>query len=126
MTTLDNPTALDKDIYAKARYVPLGFDPEPDDVHTISERLVVQELAGKLASILSDDGPTNLWPDLESSTPFELSNDINLPRAGPWQQRQTEYFVAAFPNGTPTGILRHHVMKINSSIACTEIEQTLT
>ena len=124
VTTQDNPTALDKGTYAKARYVPVGFDPEPDDMHTIPERIVVQELANKLASMPGHDVPTNLWPDLESSTPFELSDDIDLPRAGPWQQRQTGYFVAAFPNGTTTGVLRHRVMRFNSSVACTEIEQS--
>ena len=121
MTTNDNPVLSG---YYRGRSTPVGFDPEPDDMSTIPEGVVMQQLTHSLASLSMGDIPTHLWPDL-GVNPFKLYRDAMLQeQLGPWAQPPQQYFAAAFPNGTTTGVLRHRAMRLNSTVECTEIEQS--
>lgn len=124
MTTEDNPVGSQNGPFRGGRYTLLGVDPEPDDMSTIPEGVVVQQLENSLASLSFSEVPTNLWPDLQDAAPFELRDVPQLKQLGPWAQPGLGFFVATFPNGTTTGILRHRAMRFNSTVQCTEIEQS--
>ncbi|USP75253.1 hypothetical protein yc1106_02527 [Curvularia clavata] len=124
MTTKDDPAASQIFSLRRGRYMPLGFDPEPDDMSTIPEGAVVQRLENSLASLSSSEVPTHLWPDLQNMAPFELKEVPQMKQLGPWAQPASGFFVAALPNGTTTGILRHRAMRLNSTVRCNEIEQS--
>lgn len=124
MTTADDPAASQSFLPHRERYIPLGFDPEPDDMSAIPEFVVVQRLENSLASLFSSEVPTHLWPDLQDTAPFELKQVPRMKQLGPWAQPASGFFVAAFPNGTTTGILRHRALRLNSTVRCTEIRQS--
>lgn len=39
----------------------------------------------------------------------------------PWTQATPDHFVAALRNGTTTGVLKHRLMRLNSTVRCEEI-----
>lgn len=110
ITMEDNLVGSQNGAFRGGRYTLLGVNPEPDDMSTIPEGVVVQQLENSLASLSFSGLPTNLWPDLQDATPFELRDVPQLKQLGPWAQPGLDFFVAAFPNGTTTGILRHRAM----------------
>ncbi|KAH7355564.1 hypothetical protein BKA66DRAFT_382204, partial [Pyrenochaeta sp. MPI-SDFR-AT-0127] len=101
----------------------LGYDPEPDDLASIPEDVVVQDLANTLSSFSNYESPPLLWPDLEHYRPYKVQM-ISGRRFNPWAQYPTGYFVAALPNGTTTGVLRHRAMRLNSTVECEVIDRS--
>lgn len=114
MTTNDNVAAGEKYFYNT-----LGFEPEPDDMSRIPEDVVVQDLSNSLSSFSGAEAPQHLWPDLGAPYPYTV-REWNWKRVGPWRQPHTDYFVAALPNGTTTGVLKHRIMRLNSTVTCVE------
>lgn len=95
----------------------IGYDAEPYNMATVPEDVIVQDITNSLATISRFEYPQNLWSILEG----------NPPRAtplGPWSQPSRDYFVAALPNGTDTGVLRHRLMRFNSSWIGEEIDRS--
>lgn len=86
MTTHDNMVLSGNAYMDQGRSTPVGFDPEPDDLFTIPEGVVVQQLTPSLASLSMGDVPIHLWPDL-GSNPFQLYRNATFQeQLGPWAQ----------------------------------------
>ena len=92
--------------------------------------MVVPDLIKSLAKVTDMDMQTYLWHDTATDwsvirnyggynaagstfwVPYDADADQNL-----------RYFVSAFPNDTTTGVLREHVMRLNSSAECKSIDE---
>lgn len=101
----------------------LGYDPEPDDLSSIPEDVVSQNLANTLVSFTRFEIPRYLWSDHGADFPFKLQT-VGGKRYGPWSQPQSGFFVAALPDNTTTGVLRHRSMRLNSTAECSEIDRS--
>ncbi|KAI0014212.1 hypothetical protein F4779DRAFT_211979 [Xylariaceae sp. FL0662B] len=108
----------------------VGSDPEPADMPRLQRDLVLQDVLGNIVTVSDVEPQSNLWP-------------VN-PNAGnwidayttPWYRRMffvyssdfgknpDGFFVAALENGTNTGVLREHAIRLNSSVHCERIQQS--
>jgi hypothetical protein len=110
-----------------SRTFPVGHDAEPYDMATVPEDNVVQDVINSLASLSSSDVPSNLWTDYDGPFPFTASSlfidHLADDAFGPWKQPTKGFFVAALANGTTTGVMRHRIMRFNSTVTGKKIEQ---
>lgn len=108
----------------------LGYDPEPYDLARIPQNIVVRETANQLAMVNDMDVQLHLW-----HIPSGGTGDVDLDQKSssntffwfydPDKEAFNEtYFVAAMPNDTETGILREHVIRLNSTAKCTPIAES--
>ncbi|KAH7091064.1 hypothetical protein FB567DRAFT_263880 [Paraphoma chrysanthemicola] len=125
MTSDDNPLLSTSSGFQLTHRL-LGFDPEPYDLATIPEDIVVQDVMGSLADLNRYEIPTNLWPDFGGEVPLrvDFSTSITSSMLGPWMRPSSDYFVSALLNGSTTGVLRHRAMRLNSTVLCREIAQS--
>jgi hypothetical protein len=133
-TCRDVPSWQRFDICTGARlYRPIGRDIEPAQM-AMAEHLVIRsQMASELASISIDESQSNLWSvnatydvnpfafgrefDSQSkSLRYRVFQSIDIPDLRP------DFFVAGLPVGTTTGVLRQHLMRLNSSLSCKEID----
>lgn len=108
----------------------IGYDPEPADLATTRQNRIVQEVMSSLVTFNDNDFETHLWPD-----PSYISNRKDTLIADPSYRQMIQYwtdpeigigpnfFVTALQNGTVTGVLREHAMRLNSSIQCEQVSQ---
>jgi hypothetical protein len=114
-----------------------GHDPEPYDLAQTPRDIVVQLTAKSLAVVNEGDMQGNLWHDQGAN--YLTSNDVpsylaldpdisnNYVNTFRWYYSLTSggsYFVSAMPNGTTTGILREHAMRLNSTAQCNIISES--
>jgi hypothetical protein len=105
--------------YGDCKYNPVaprvvGWDMEPAQ---IAENLldgVVQQLVGEMAIAGVSDVKANLWANMSTPEPAEQIL-LNL---------NSESFVATLVQGTTTGVLREHIMRLNSSVSCQRIPRS--
>jgi hypothetical protein len=96
------------------------------DLADIPEDIVVQNVMNTLATFDRYEVPPYLWNDpgayigLIEDSVSGLGGKI----PGPWMQPTQGYFVAALPNATTTGVLRHRLMRLNSTVDCDRIDST--
>jgi hypothetical protein len=104
----------------------------------IAEHLVIRsQMASALASITVDEPQSNIWsvnatykPRVEDfGRPFYIEPKslrywVFPPGALYTVTLDTvpDFFVAGLPVGTTTGVLRQHLMRLNSSLSCEEID----
>jgi hypothetical protein len=119
-------------------YQAIGRDIEPAQM-AIAEQLVIQSrVASDLLSISIDESQSNLWS--VNATYKALPNsfgplifDLRPKSLRHWifdraratritEEPVPDFFVAGLPAGTTTGVLRQHLMRLNSSISCKEID----
>ncbi|KAJ5827341.1 hypothetical protein N7447_004104 [Penicillium robsamsonii] len=130
MTCLDDPSGS----CGWTAPVVVGYDPEPADLATIRQNRVVQEVMSSLAIFNELDFETHMWPD-----PSYLSDERNRSGDPPFRQtlrywtdkrsdplftptdKSANFFVTALQNGTATGVLREHAIRLNSSAVCEKI-----
>lgn len=116
----------------------VGYDAEPWAISVISQKLVVEDVASALITISEDSDQENLWLD----TPFVSDEDVE-DRAyddpigqttlgwyrADWLKEHrmrnpgSSFFVTSLANGTTTGVLREHALRLNSSISCERISR---
>ena len=111
MSCADTPfTGCNPDAFPEV----VGFDAEPSDIQNMPMALAVHRVQDKLRSVSPEDVQLHLWP--------EGINDADQPARSMflWYTYTSgaSYFVSALPNGTTTGVLREHAMRMNSSSAC--------
>lgn len=117
-------------------YESIGKDIEPAQM-SIAEHIVIRtRVASDLASISVDESQSNLWsvnatykalPNSFASLIFDLGpKSLHYWIFNRAIRRTLEpvpdFFVAGLPAGTTTGVLRQHLMRLNSSIPCEEID----
>lgn len=123
MTAGDDPRLSWPD--AKARIV--GYDPEPYEMVTIPEDVIVQDLMNVLPTFGSEEFPQNFWLEPDSRQPVRDDDILGLtdPHSyGAFAQPGLTSFAAALPNGTTTGVLRQRLMRLNSTVVCNELNSS--
>jgi hypothetical protein len=113
-------------------YESIGRDIEPAQM-AIAEHIVVRSrMASDLASISIDESQSNLWSanTTYKAKPFIFGwvSDSQTKSLRYWvfqgyprEDPIPDFFVAGLPTGTTTGVLRQHLMRLNSSLSCEEI-----
>ena len=104
----------------------LGYDPEPANLAQIPRNIVVQDVLKNLGTVSEDDFQINLWPEpcapdgtlCVSSANIEMNifSWYNAYMGG--VNNGATFFTTALPNGTTTGVLREHAIRLNSSAQC--------
>jgi hypothetical protein len=72
-----------------------------------------------LATLGNSEIPTNFW--LEPGKRNFIRRDADQRIQSPWIQAPPQHFVAALHNGTTTGVLKHRLMRLNSTVRCEDI-----
>ncbi|KAH5336637.1 hypothetical protein HBI42_019520 [Parastagonospora nodorum] len=115
---------------------PIGIDIEPARMALIYHTPFLQRLGSDLASVTRDAEQPNLWNDKMPADAWRVSkaNEQTYYKSlKPWLSGFTnpyndyempEFFVAAIPTNSTTGVLRQHAMRFNSSVQCKSIERT--
>jgi hypothetical protein len=94
------------------------------DLAEIPEDIVVQNVMNTLATFDRFEIPPYLWNDPGAISGLIQSSSLGSrsKTPGPWMQPTQGYFVAALPNATTTGVLRHRLMRLNSTVDCDQID----
>lgn len=105
--------------YGDCKYNPVaprlvGWDIEPFQITETELDGVVQQLIGEMAIAAMSDVKANLWANMSRPDPAEQIL-LNL---------TSEKFVATLAQGTTTGVLREHIMRLNSSVSCQRIPRS--
>jgi hypothetical protein len=91
--------------------------------------MVIPDLIRSLSTVTDMDMQPNLWHDPAADwsimTDYGNNNAAGSTFFTPYNlpQYRLRYFVSAFPNTTETGVLREHVMRLNSTAHCTTISE---
>jgi hypothetical protein len=128
-TCRDVPSWRRSDNCTGARlYQSIGRDIEPAQM-AVAEHLVIRSrMASELASISIDEYQPNLWnvDAIYESNPLVFDRDFDSQskslRYRVFQRALPYFFVAGLPVGSSTGVLRQHLMRLNSSLSCEEID----
>jgi hypothetical protein len=109
-------------------YRSIGRDTEPAQM-AVAEHLVIRSrMASELASISIDEYQPNLWnvDAIYNVNPLVFDRDFDSQskslRYPVFQRALPYFFVASLPVGTSTGVLRQHLMRLNSSLLCEEMD----
>ncbi|KAF2676219.1 hypothetical protein K458DRAFT_437493 [Lentithecium fluviatile CBS 122367] len=114
----------------------VGLDPEPAQMAAVQQNEVLPKIISDLAFVSRTDVQPNLWVDSvdanvgwkSDSSPRKLRT-LGFTIIGREAGRGTEeisganVFVTALETNTTTGVLRQHIMRMNSSVECTHIER---
>ena len=97
---------------------PVGFDPEPAIMDRMPQNAAVQHVAKKTQMVTQQDFQPFLWA--ENWTSVSDANNINRATFFWYQEasKKEKYFVSALTNGTNTGVLREHAIRLNSTSSC--------
>jgi hypothetical protein len=119
----------------KSTYKTIGFDIEPAQMDFIYHNKFLRRLTSDLASISLDEEQPNLWSDWRSwidtrNSVFDVLG-VRYRSLRPWLPRFTfdgqgpspTFFVAGLQANSTTGVLREHILRLNSSIQCTNISR---
>jgi hypothetical protein len=115
-------------------YGPIGRDIEPAQMAVAEHNVIRSQMASDLASISIDESQSNLWSvnATYKATPsvFDWVFDSQTKSLRYWVFQPyalldliPDFFVAGLPVGTTTGVLRQHLMRLNSSVSCEEIDR---
>lgn len=99
----------------------VGLDPEPAMMDKLAQNTAVQHVAKKTQMVTSQDFQPYLWA--ENWTSISDANDINRGTFFWYHETMQDeiYFVSALKNGTNTGVLRQHAIRLNSSSGCVPV-----
>lgn len=128
MTCLDNPYWS-----CGALHFPVvtGYDPEPGDMALIPQNNVVQEVANQIASFSEMNIQPRLWADnpYSDGDPYRFYVTPVVSETFFWYMKdiasyRRNLFITALQNGTTTGLLREHAMRLNSSVKCSQVPRS--
>ncbi|KAF3031518.1 hypothetical protein E8E12_000544 [Didymella heteroderae] len=91
-------------------YTQIGIDLEPAQIAIVPQRYILPRLRNDLANLRDDQAQSHVWSDPLSG------GDTNIGDEGP------HGFIAALPRGATTGVLREHIMRLNSTVSCTSLD----
>lgn len=112
----------------------IGVDIEPVQLALISHNRLLLRVASGLTSVTIDEAQTNLWSDYITLKAYEgnvFSKFGSYMRSlRPfilWDRDDAKptYFVAGLESNTTTGVLREHLMRLNCTVSCEEIDRKL-
>lgn len=94
----------------------VGLDREPAYMSTIGDyHGGIKRLTSQLPSFSENDYQRYFWIDQDRPESHDYTGSNTDPQS---------MFVVAFQTNTSTGVLRHHAMRLNSSIVCTMINES--
>lgn len=124
-------TCLDEPVDSCGSYPPIliGYDPEPGDLAFAGQNRIVKEVMAALPTFNDVELETHMWPD-----PSYIHNKSQILADPPYTQMLyywtnpgigvgPKFFLTAMQNGTTTGVLREHAMRLNSSVSCKKVPQ---
>lgn len=136
VTCNDNPVFIENDSSSCDKlgvgHVSIGYDPEPADLELLPQSIVVQQVMTRALTAFDRSFQLHLWPEnyacVDDNLAAERSTffwywDAGQDFKGPCPQPES-YFVSSLPNGTTTGVLREHAMRLNSSVQCSNIPRS--
>ncbi|PYH32803.1 uncharacterized protein BO87DRAFT_361993 [Aspergillus neoniger CBS 115656] len=102
----------------------VGLDPEPAALESMPQSLAVQQVAKKTQLVGELDVQPYLWP--EQWTTIDDAEAIERGTFFWYDEsfRSDRYFVSALQNGTNTGVLRQHAIRLNSTSACETVHSS--
>ncbi|KAF5692448.1 hypothetical protein FDENT_2877 [Fusarium denticulatum] len=83
------------------------WDAEPIDLNFCPQDLVVKKTSQKLLSSANSDIQTNLWRTFDWY--YQESS---------YDKGKRQYYASSVPNGTATGVYRHHAARMDSTANC--------
>ena len=118
-------------------YEEVGRDLEPAQMAIAEHSVMLSRVTSGLASLSVDEPQSFLWSENTTYKP-DITAFKRLTGPGPrslshWVfQRYSiagsdpvpDFFVAGVPAGTTTGLLRQHLMRLNSSVSCRKVESS--
>lgn len=125
-------SCLDIPVTGCSRFGPttIGYDPEPADMPRLQRDLVMQDVLGRLVTVSDLEPQPNLWPvnpdsnnwiDGYTTPPNRRIFEVYSPDFG---FNPDGFFVTTLDNGTNTGVLREHAIRLNSSVHCEHISRS--
>lgn len=131
MSCLDLPTGP---CSSESTAMTVGIDVEPWAMAVTSHVIVTEDVANSLVSV-SDTVPQDyLWVDdphtvEEYTSVFEkppLRSMLHYYGSDSDEKKHpgARFFVSSLANGTETGVLREHALRLNSSVTCEKIERS--
>ncbi|KAI1140010.1 hypothetical protein F5Y05DRAFT_376858 [Hypoxylon sp. FL0543] len=125
-------SCLDIPIRGCSKFGPMivGYDPEPADMPRLQRDLVIQDVLGRLVTVSDMEPQPNLWP-INPNTSNWIDGYTKPPLrrtflvySADFAQNADGFFVTALDNGTNTGVLREHAIRLNSSVHCEHISRS--
>ncbi|KAK7017244.1 hypothetical protein R3P38DRAFT_2635099 [Favolaschia claudopus] len=106
-----------------------AYDAEPGLINYLPHNTITSHVAGEIVALSDLDEIANLWVDNPyANVQYNIDAFTTQPNRGFffWFSRgsshaRDRYFASALPNGTTTGVLRQHAMRMNSSTHCEPI-----
>ncbi|KAF7345007.1 hypothetical protein MVEN_01663500 [Mycena venus] len=106
-----------------------AYDAEPGAISLLPHNLVVADVASSIVAMSDLELQPNLWVDNPYARVDEdIDAFVTLPNRGMFfwyapdgSHPKDRYFVSALQNGTMTGVLRQHAIRMNSSASCEPI-----
>lgn len=99
----------------------VGFDPEPSDMQFMPQDIAVSIVQDKIRTVNNMDIQTHLWPEKW----YNIDDADQAIRGSLFYMLPNEnFFVSALQNGTTTGVLREHAIRLNSSSGCTNLPRS--
>lgn len=125
MTCLDDPVGS----CGSPSPILVGYDPEPGDLAFAGQNRIVKEVMAALSTFNDLDLETHMWPDPSyiHNKSQVLTDPPNTQMLDYWTSPEIgvgpRFFVTAMQNGTTTGVLRDHAMRLNSSVSCRKVSK---
>ncbi|KAF4437946.1 hypothetical protein FACUT_5292 [Fusarium acutatum] len=102
----------------------IARDAEPIDLNFCLQDVIVKKTSQKLLSSANSDIQTNLWSD-ETSLGKDPNYYMGNRRTFDWYYQESSYdkgkrpyYASSVPNGTATGVYRHHAARMDSTANC--------
>ena len=104
----------------------VAYDPEPADLARAPQDLIISEVMSNIAMVNDADVQPYMWhsPGIPASRPEDSSDSGNTFYWYFEESKPGNFFVSGVPNGTATGVLREHAMRLNSSAECSHINRS--
>lgn len=118
----DDPTCDKRGIHMKV----IGHDPEPPYLALCPQNTVIQRTLNKIVDVTQEDVQTHLWREVSEDDNFPVydqdMNTVKLYYAEGFVfggAKRGNFFVTSLVNGTDTGVLREHAIRMDTDVQCT-------
>lgn len=102
--------------------VPLIREPDLEEITTVWQTQVIQQMLGDLRVGTPTDAVPQLWDDggfnTDASTPGMIES-LFLPG----NESETNWWLSVLPNATSTGVIRQHALRLNSTLTCNTLNK---
>lgn len=107
----------------------VGYDPKPAELAHCPQNVVIQRAVEKIVTVGLNDRQVHLWREPTDNTPsWRDDQSMSSFDTFEFQSSSSEgghYFVSSLANGTTTGILREHAIRMDSRTNCTFVEESI-